>query len=85
MTQTAKLFSNGRSQAVRLPAEFRFEGKEVYVERVEGGVLLRAKPQTVGDWLESYYASSEPAPADFLIDRDQNNITQERDLFREDA
>jgi len=85
VTQTAKLFSNGRSQAVRLPAEFRFEGKEVYVERVEGGVLLRAKPQTVGDWLESYYASSEPAPADFLIDRDQNNITQERDLFREDA
>lgn len=28
MTQTAKLFTNGRSQAVRLPAEFRFEGKE---------------------------------------------------------
>ncbi len=85
MTQIAKLFTNGRSQAVRLPVEFRFEGKEVFVERVEGGVLLRAKPQTVGDWLENYYASSEPAPEDFLIDRDQTQIAQERDLFHEDA
>src|SRR5215472_4732933 len=33
MTQTAKLFKNGRSQAVRLPAEFRFEGREVYIRR----------------------------------------------------
>ena len=32
--QTAKLFKNGRSQAVRLPKEFRFEGEEVYVKRV---------------------------------------------------
>jgi antitoxin VapB len=36
----AKLFTNGRSQAVRLPKEFRFEGKEVKVRRVLGGVLL---------------------------------------------
>ena len=33
MTQTAKLFMNGRSQAVRLPAEFRFEGDEVEIRR----------------------------------------------------
>jgi len=85
MTQTAKLFTNGRSQAVRLPAEFRFEGKVVYVERVEGGVPLRPKPQTVADWLERFYASSEPGPADFLTDRDQSNIAQERDRLREDT
>jgi len=36
----AKLFANGRSQAVRLPKEFRFEGKEVRVRRALGGVLL---------------------------------------------
>ena len=36
----AKLFSNGRSQAVRLPKEFRFEGREVRVRRVRGGILL---------------------------------------------
>lgn len=36
----AKLFTNGRSQAVRLPKEFRFEGKEVRVRHALGGVLL---------------------------------------------
>jgi antitoxin VapB len=36
----AKLFRNGRSQAVRLPREFRFEGDSVRVRRVPGGVLL---------------------------------------------
>jgi antitoxin VapB len=38
---TAKLFQNGRSQAVRLPKEFRFAGKEVRIEKMEDGVLLR--------------------------------------------
>ncbi|HTW69241.1 MAG TPA: AbrB/MazE/SpoVT family DNA-binding domain-containing protein, partial [Acetobacteraceae bacterium] len=37
---TAKLFMNGRSQAVRLPREFRFEGDEVRIRRVGRGVLL---------------------------------------------
>jgi antitoxin VapB len=37
---TAKLFKTGRSQAVRLPKEFRFEGKEVRIRRVGAGVLL---------------------------------------------
>lgn len=37
----AKLFRNGRSQAVRLPREFRFEGDRVRVRRVAGGVLLQ--------------------------------------------
>ena len=42
MTRTAKLFMTGRSQAVRLPKEFRFEGKEVEIRRdpATGGVLL---------------------------------------------
>ena len=39
-TGIAKLFRNGRSQAVRLPREFRFEGTEVRVRRVPEGVLL---------------------------------------------
>lgn len=39
-TKTAKLFRNGRSQAVRLPREFRFEGDEVRIRQVGGGVLL---------------------------------------------
>jgi antitoxin VapB len=41
--ETAKLFQNGRSQAVRLPKAFRFEGDEVYIKRVGNGVLLVPK------------------------------------------
>lgn len=37
---TAKLFQTGRSQAVRLPKAFRFEGQEVAIKRVSNGVLL---------------------------------------------
>ena len=40
MSATAKLFTHGRSQAVRLPKEFRFEGKEVRVTRVGNRVIL---------------------------------------------
>lgn len=40
MFQKAKIFNNGNSQAVRLPKEFRFEGKEVLVRKVSNGVLL---------------------------------------------
>jgi len=39
-TDIAKLFRNGRSQAVRLPREFRFEGDRVRIRRVGNGVLL---------------------------------------------
>lgn len=40
---TAKLFQTGRSQAVRLPKAFRFEGEEVFIKRVGNGVLLIPK------------------------------------------
>ena len=45
-TRTAKLFKNGASQAVRLPAEFRFEGTEVYATRDEatGDLVLSTRP-----------------------------------------
>jgi len=38
--QTAKLFQNGQSQAVRLPKSFRFEGTEVSVKKIGEGILL---------------------------------------------
>lgn len=49
----AKLFRNGRSQAVRLPAEFRFEGTEVEVHRDpdSGAVVLTAVRPSARDWL----------------------------------
>ncbi len=45
-TRIAKLFKNGASQAVRLPAEFRFDGSEVYATRDEqtGDVMLSTRP-----------------------------------------
>jgi antitoxin VapB len=38
--RTARLFNNGRSQAVRLPKEFRFKGSDVYVKKVDNIVML---------------------------------------------
>jgi antitoxin VapB len=47
---TAKLFRNGRSQAVRLPQEFRFEGTEVRIRRVAEGVLLEPMAADLHKW-----------------------------------
>lgn len=46
----AKLFANGRSQAVRLPREFRFEGDSVRIRRVAGGVLLEPLVRDTAGW-----------------------------------
>ena len=43
--ETAKLFKNGRSQAVRLPRKFSFAGEEVYVKKVNGVVILIPKDE----------------------------------------
>jgi antitoxin VapB len=48
--RVAKLFMNGRSQAVRLPQEFRFEGDAVRVRRVAEGVLLEPLIPDVAGW-----------------------------------
>jgi antitoxin VapB len=40
---TAKLFKNGRSQAVRLPKEYSFSGNEVYIKKIDGVVILIPK------------------------------------------
>jgi antitoxin VapB len=50
-TGTAKIFKHGRSQAVRLPKEFRLPGKEVRVRRVGRGVLLEPLEFDVEAWL----------------------------------
>lgn len=79
--KTAKLFITGRSQAVRLPAEFRFEGKEVFVRRdpKTGDVILSRKPDS-WDGLFDLYEESD-APADFLRPADRKQPPQDRDPF----
>ena len=49
-TGIAKLFRNGRSQAVRLPRAFRFEGSEVRVRRLAEGVLLEPLIADAAEW-----------------------------------
>ena len=82
MFQKAKIFNNGNSQAVRLPKEFRFEGKEVIVRKVANGVLLI--PQNKNIW-ESWFDNLDEFSEDFtkiLDSRDFNQNTQKReDLF----
>ncbi|MGC2421913.1 MAG: type II toxin-antitoxin system VapB family antitoxin [Candidatus Acidiferrales bacterium] len=46
----AKVFRNGRSQAVRLPKEFRFEENEVRIRKVSDGVLLEPVKRDVAAW-----------------------------------
>lgn len=60
MTKLAKLFTNGRSQAVRLPHEFRFAGTQVRVSRHGGGVLLEPLAPTPDDWFAALDAFREP-------------------------
>ena len=49
LMETAKLFVNGGSQAVRLPKAFRFKGTEVYIKEISGGVLLIPKDRSIWD------------------------------------
>ena len=81
--KTAKLFKNGSSQAVRLPAEFRFEGSEVYVMRDEitGDVILSRRPgaKVWGDFFEMMHHIE--VPDDFMVDRPMNRPPSNRDLF----
>ena len=79
MADTAKLFVTGRSQAVRLPREYRFEGDEVFIRRdPNGDVVLSRKPASWDGFLA--LAARTEVPADFIADR-QNAPAQERDLF----
>ena len=52
MADTAKIFTSGRSQAVRLPKEYRFKGNEVYIKKERGKVILSEKPQKT--WAELF-------------------------------
>lgn len=74
---TAKLFQNGQSQAVRLPKEFRFQGDRVYIKRLGNAVVLlpyEAPWQTLLDSLDRF-------SNDFLAERDQTPLQQREDLF----
>jgi antitoxin VapB len=74
----AKLFKNGASQAVRRPAEFRFEGDWVYVTRDDqtGDVVLSTRPGAKC-WREFFEMMEEvDVPEDFMAERPTNEPAQ---------
>lgn len=72
--QTAKVFPNGRSQAIRLPKEFRFDSDEVYVARLGSAVILMPKTASWDVLFDSLDGFSE----DFMDDRAQP-LQEDRD------
>ena len=63
----AKLFRNGRSQAVRLPKAFRFEGDEVTVRREGEAVIL--EPAKKRSWPRGYWAKAARSRLDLELGR----------------
>ena len=72
----AKLFKNGRSQAVRLPKEYRFNGSDVYVKKFEDIVLLIPKNSKWSTLEKSLNYFSD----DYLNERNQPQIQDRDDL-----
>lgn len=71
--QIAKLFMNGRSQAVRLPKEFRFDGDEVLVQKRGNSVVLTPKPRSWRTFFEEV-----PLPSDDFMDERVDLEPQQR-------
>jgi len=78
-TGFAKLFRNGRSQAVRLPQEFRFEGDRVRIRRVGQSVVLEPIIPKATDWFDALDRfNSVP----FMVKRRNQPRTPQRKIFK---
>jgi len=73
--QIAKIFMNGRSQAVRLPKEYRFDSDEVYITKQGSRVIITEKKPT---WDEFF--NSKPAFAHGFLEDRLDTKPQERDF-----
>lgn len=74
---TAKLFQNGKSQAVRLPKEYRFRGSKVYIKRMGNAIVLIPEDDSWQAMLESLALFSD----DFLSERIQPAVDMRDNLF----
>ena len=72
---TAKVFENGRSQAVRLPKEYRFTTDEVMINKIGEIVLLMPK---TSKW-DSFMQAIDMFSDDFMADGRANDMVQERE------
>lgn len=73
--ETAKVFENGRSQAVRLPKQFRFTGSEVFVHRLGNAVMLVPKDAAWQTFLEGLNSF----PEDFLAEGREPEVPTKRE------
>ena len=79
----AKLFWNGRSQAVRLPKEFRFDGDRVRISRMGAGVLLEPVPPVVKESPEQLFARMDAMGADPIFPEGRKqNLAPIREYFK---
>jgi antitoxin VapB len=78
----AKLFWNGRSQAVRLPKEFRFEGDRVRVTRMGAGILIEPLPAVEEESMEALFARMDAMGADPIFPEGRKqNLAPIREYF----
>jgi antitoxin VapB len=75
----AKLFRNGRSQAVRLPQEFRFEGDRVRIRRIDDGVILEPLIPDAAKWFDEMDRFNQEQ---FIGKRRNQPITPRREIFK---
>ena len=74
---TAKIFQNGRSQAVRLPKEYQFKGKEVFIQKHGNAVLLIPHEKAWEVFMEGLSGFSE----DFMKNGREQGAEQKRERF----
>jgi antitoxin VapB len=79
----AKLFWSGRSQAVRLPKAFRFEGDRVRVSRMGAGILLEPVRETKKETVEEWFARIDAIKGDPLFPEGRKqNLAPIREYFK---
>jgi antitoxin VapB len=75
----AKIFKNGDSQAIRLPKEFRFKGKEVYIRKEGNNVII----SPIDDAVDRLWKTINSFSDDFTLERDQPEILERvKDIFK---
>lgn len=78
---TAKLFTNGSSQAVRLPKEVRFNCTEVYVQKVGSSLILVPKDKVWENFMEGINSFTDDYFDLVQVRRENGTVTEERETL----
>lgn len=73
---TAKIFTNGRSQAIRLPKEYRFKDDEVYINKIDDIVVIMPKNRKMASLMNTIDKFTD----DFMEERNQPPVESREDL-----